>query len=67
MTFDEIVNAAREATGLPDPDKDTWQEGLQILLRDHAKADLLTERGEAIIKRIGAPTRNTGLRIKAAT
>ena len=30
MTFDEIVNAAREATGLPDPDKDTWQEGLQI-------------------------------------
>ncbi len=51
MTFDEIVNAAREATGLADPDRDSWQEGLEILLRDHAKADLLTERGEAIIKR----------------
>ena len=52
MTFDEIVNAAREATGgLPDPDKDTWQEGLEILLRDHAKANVLTERGQDIIKR----------------
>ncbi len=51
MTFDEIVNAAREATGLPDPDKDSWQEGLQILLRDHARAGILTERGEGIIKR----------------
>lgn len=52
MTFDEIVEAAREATGgLPDPDRDTWQEGLQILLRDHAKADILTERGRGIIKR----------------
>jgi len=51
MTFDEIVNAAREATGLQDPDKDTWQEGLQILLRDHAKADILTEKGLGILKR----------------
>ena len=52
MTFDEIVNAAREATGgLPDPDKDTWQEGLEILLRDHAKANVLTGRGQDIIKR----------------
>jgi hypothetical protein len=33
MTFDEIVKVAREATGLSEPDKDTWQEGLQILLR----------------------------------
>jgi Sulfotransferase family len=52
MTFDEIVDAARKATGgLPDPDKDTWQEGLEILLRDHARADVLTERGQDIIKR----------------
>jgi Sulfotransferase family len=51
MTFDEIVNAARAATGLPDPDQDTWQEGLQILLRDHARADVLSERGQEIIKR----------------
>ena len=51
MTFDEIVNAAREATGLPDPDKDTWQEGLQILIRDHARSGLLTQRGEEMLKR----------------
>ncbi len=51
MTFDDIVNAAREATGLPDPDLDTWQEGLHILLRDHARADILTERGQGILKR----------------
>jgi len=52
MNFEEIVNAARDATGgLPDPDRDSWQEGLQILLRDHAKADILSERGREIIKR----------------
>jgi len=29
LTFEEIVDAAREATGgLPDPDRDSWQEGL---------------------------------------
>lgn len=52
LTFDAIVDAAREATGgLPDPDRDSWQEGLQILLRDHAKADILTERGQGILSR----------------
>ena len=42
MTFDDIVNAAREKTGLPDPDSDSWREGLEILLRDHVREDLLT-------------------------
>ena len=51
MTFDDIVNAAREQTGLPDPDNDSWQEGLQILLRDHTKADALSDQGREIIKR----------------
>lgn len=52
LTFDAIVDAAREATGgLPDPDKDSWQEGLKILLRDHAKADILTDKGRDILKR----------------
>jgi hypothetical protein len=51
MTFDEIVNAARDSTGLTNPDQDSWQEGLQILLRDHARADILTEKGEEIIRR----------------
>lgn len=52
LTFDAIVDAAREATGgLPDPDKDSWKEGLQILLRDHAKADILTDKGRDILKR----------------
>jgi len=52
LTFDEIVNAAREASGgLPDPDQDSWQEGLQILLRDHARVNRLTERGVGLVKR----------------
>ena len=50
MTLDEIVNAARKTTGLPDPEQDSWREGLEILLRDHAKADVLTERGRGILK-----------------
>lgn len=45
MEVDEILNAAREATGLPDPQTDSWRQGLQILLRDHLQADLLSERG----------------------
>lgn len=51
ITFDDIVNGARAQTGLPDPDSDSWKEGLNILLRDHAKAGVLSERGEEIIKR----------------
>ena len=35
---------------LADPDSDSWREGLEILLRDHAKADVLTERGRQIMK-----------------
>ena len=51
LSFDDIVNAAREKTGgLPDPDTDSWKEGLEILLKDHAKADTLTERGWGIMK-----------------
>jgi hypothetical protein len=49
LTFEEILNAARRETGLPDPDSDSWREGLEILLRDHAKANVLTERGQAIM------------------
>jgi hypothetical protein len=51
LTFDDVVAAAREKTGgLPDPDIDSWQEGLQILLADHARTDSLTERGWGIMK-----------------
>ena len=50
MTFDEILNAARQSTGLTDPEQDSWREGLEILLRDHAKAGSLSERGWGLIK-----------------
>src|SRR5688572_2713414 len=50
MTFDEIVNAARQSTGLPDPDQTSWREGLEILLRDHAKVGTLSERGETLLR-----------------
>lgn len=50
MKFDDIVNAARVKTGgLANPDVDSWQEGLEILLHDHVKQDLLTERGWQIM------------------
>jgi Sulfotransferase family len=50
MKFEEIVSAARAKTGgLPDPDVDSWQEGLQMLLYDHVKQDLLSERGRQIM------------------
>ena len=45
MNFDEIVNGARELTGLPYPDSDSWEQGLKILLRDRAKADILRITG----------------------
>lgn len=49
MTVDEILRAAQLATNLPDPDQSSWREGLEILLRDHAQADVLTERGVGIL------------------
>lgn len=51
ISFENIVTAAKEACGLPDPDVDSWQEGLQILVRDHARANMLSERGEQILTR----------------
>ncbi|CAN7321663.1 sulfotransferase [Phenylobacterium sp. LjRoot225] len=50
LTFEDIVNAAREKARTPDPDTDTWKEGLEILLRDHEREGRLTERGWAIVK-----------------
>jgi hypothetical protein len=50
LTFDDILNAARAKAGAPDPDSDSWQEGLQILLRDHVRFPSLSERGEGIMK-----------------
>lgn len=46
LTINDIIDGARAKTGgLPDPDRDTWREGLEILLKDHAAADRLTTRG----------------------
>ncbi|WP_162892601.1 sulfotransferase family protein [Blastomonas fulva] len=50
MGFSEIVNAAREKVAVPDPDSDSWKEGLEILLHDHTRQDRLTERGEMIVR-----------------
>ncbi|MGQ2944644.1 MAG: sulfotransferase family protein [Blastomonas fulva] len=35
---------------VPDPDSDSWKEGLEILLHDHTRQDRLTERGEMIVR-----------------
>ena len=50
LAFDDVVRAAREKSGAPDPDSVSWREGLEILLRDHAQQDVLTEPGAAMIK-----------------
>jgi hypothetical protein len=50
MTLDDILTDARRATGLPDPEQDSWREGLALLLRDHAAAGTLSERGRTILK-----------------
>jgi len=50
MTLDDILNAARATTRLPDPEQDSWREGLELLLRDHARADVLSERGREMMK-----------------
>src|SRR5690349_20868624 len=50
MTLDEILSAARQRTGLADPEHDSWREGLEILLRDHAKAGTLSERGSGLLQ-----------------
>ena len=43
LTINDIIDGARAKTGgLPDPDHDTWREGLEILVKDHAEADRLT-------------------------
>jgi hypothetical protein len=50
MKLDEILNAARERTQVADPANDSWREGLEILLRDHDAADVLTARGRTLLK-----------------
>ena len=51
LSLPDILDAARKKTGsLPDPDSDSWCEGLEILLADHAREDRLTERGWASVR-----------------
>jgi hypothetical protein len=50
FTFEDVVNAARAKSTAPDPSSDSWREGLEILVQDHWKEDVLTERGWGIIK-----------------
>src|ERR1700744_3861936 len=50
FTFDDVVNSARSQSAAPDPESESWREGLQILVRDHLKEEARTERGSGIIK-----------------
>lgn len=63
MTLEDILEAARKLTGLPDPDLDSWRDGLQILLRDHAKADVLSERGWQILEQRYTTSLATRMRV----
>lgn len=50
MNVEEIVAAARQSTGLADPEQDSWREGLALLLHDHARAGTLSERGRGLLR-----------------
>jgi Sulfotransferase family len=51
LSLEDIVDAARAKTGgLPDPDSDSWREGLGILIKDHNKAARLTEAGYQTVR-----------------
>lgn len=50
MKLDDILNAARERTQVADPQSDSWREGLEILLRDHDIANVLSERGRTLLR-----------------
>jgi hypothetical protein len=45
MTLEEILDAARKQTGLSEFASESWREGLEVLLADHAKADMLNDTG----------------------
>jgi hypothetical protein len=47
MTLEEILDAARKQTGLSEFASESWREGLELLLADHAKAGVLNEMGQA--------------------
>lgn len=51
LSIQDILDGARAKTGgMADPDTDSWREGLEILLRDHAREGRLTERGWASVR-----------------
>jgi hypothetical protein len=62
MTVDEILQAASGAD-LPLPERDTWREGLQLLLRDHARSEALSERGAGILRRRYTQALTTRMRV----
>jgi hypothetical protein len=45
LTVDQVVDAARAETGLDTFHSESWREGLEILLHDHARTGLLNEAG----------------------
>jgi hypothetical protein len=47
LTVESLVEAVRAETGLDSADNDSWREGLELLLHDHAKTGLLNEMGHA--------------------
>jgi hypothetical protein len=51
LTFQDVLDGARAKTGgMAEPDCGSWREGLEILLKDHARENRLTERGWASVR-----------------
>jgi hypothetical protein len=63
MTPDEILEAAQRETGLSEFASESWRDGLEILLADHAKVGKLNEFGRGWVRQICTNALATRLRI----
>jgi hypothetical protein len=63
MTPNEILEAACEQTGLSEFASQSWREGLEILLADHARVGLLNDTGKGWVRQICTNALATRLRI----
>jgi len=63
MTPDEVLDAAVRQTGLTEFASQSWREGLEILLADHAKSEILNEAGRGWSQKLFVDALATRLRV----
>lgn len=63
LTLDEVLEAAKAETGLDTFASESWREGLDILLKDHARTGLLNEVGQQWRRRLFVTSLANRLRV----